>query len=100
MSGSEMDAAVARATAGLDSLEDALHQLSTARARVTHPSGLVSVEVDWQGGMSGLWIAQSLHRVDARDVARAVVEAAAHAAALVSDRRDRTLASLEGRLTY
>lgn len=95
-----MDAAVAGAVASLASLEDTLHELSTARARATHPSGLVSVEVDAQGGMCGLWIAESLDDVDARDVGRAVVETAARAAQLVADRRDRILASLRGRLTY
>ncbi|MGW0177387.1 YbaB/EbfC family DNA-binding protein [Rhodococcus sp. NPDC003322] len=94
-----MDAVVARAGAGLQSLEDALDQLSSARARVTHGSGLVSVEVDQHGGMCGLWLPESLDGVDARDLGRAIVETAGRAAGLVAQRREAILASLARALT-
>jgi hypothetical protein len=95
-----MDRVVARASRGVENLEDALHGLTTLRARVTHESGLVSVEVDEQGGLCGLWIVEDLDRVDARDLGRAVVEAAAAAAQIVAARRDQILASLQDALTY
>ncbi len=94
-----MDAVVARATTGLAALDDTLHQLSSARARVTHSSGLVSVEVDEQGGMCGLFFPESLSGADADELGRAVVETAARAAQLVAERRERLLASLAERLS-
>lgn len=99
MSGAEMDAVVARATAGLAALDDTLHQLSSARARVTHSSGLVSVEVDEHGGMCGLFFPESLSGTDADELGRAVIETAARAAQLVAERRERLLASLAERLS-
>lgn len=94
-----MEAVVARAHAGVDALEDALRDLSSARARVTHRSGLVSVEVNEHGGMCGLWLPESLDGVDAGELGRAVVETAARAAELVAERRERVLASLARQLT-
>ncbi|EME14829.1 hypothetical protein [Rhodococcus triatomae] len=95
----DMDVVVARAGAGLAAMDDALHQLSTARSRVTHSSGLVAVEVDEQGGMTGLFLPDSLAGVDAGELGRAVVETAARAAQLVAERRERILASLGDRLS-
>lgn len=93
-----MDAVLATASGRLGSLEQTLHELSTARARVTHPSGLVTVEMTTDG-LTGLWIAESLVDVAASDLERAVTEAAAHAAELVAEQRDRSLASLHARLS-
>ncbi|MFC9787633.1 YbaB/EbfC family nucleoid-associated protein [Rhodococcus sp. NPDC127528] len=97
---SEIDGVVARASHGVENLEQALHGLTTLRARATHESGLVRVEVDEQGGLRDLWIAEGLARVDARDLGHAVVEAAAAAAEIVAGRRDQILASLRDALTY
>ncbi|MFD4292940.1 hypothetical protein ACFWPA_08965 [Rhodococcus sp. NPDC058505] len=94
-----MDAVVTRAGTRLADLEEALHQLTTARARVTHPSGLVSVEADEHGGMCGLWLPAALGGVDAGDLGRAVVETAARAAELVAAQREQVLASLARRFT-
>lgn len=95
-----MDRVVSAAAARLESLETALHLLGGLRARVTHGSGVVSVEVDENGGMTGLWISESLDRVDATDLGRAVTETAARAADVVSTQRDRILASLHDVFTY
>ncbi|GAA4478501.1 hypothetical protein GCM10023094_22260 [Rhodococcus olei] len=95
---SAIDEVVARATAGLASLEQTLGELSALRGRATDPSGLVTVEVDEQGGLIDLRIPESLRDVDARELGRAVVATAARAAATVAERRDRILASLHDRL--
>ncbi|SDD85998.1 hypothetical protein SAMN05444580_10760 [Rhodococcus tukisamuensis] len=95
-----MDRVVSAAATRLESLETALHLLGGLRARVTHGSGVVSVEVDENGGMTGLWISESLDRVDATDLGRAVTETAASAADVVSTQRDRILASLHDVFTY
>ncbi|MFE3289762.1 YbaB/EbfC family nucleoid-associated protein [Rhodococcus sp. NPDC059234] len=96
----EMDPVVARAAQRIENLEQALRGLTTLRARVTHESGLVTVEVDEQGGLRDLRIVEALDRVDARDLGRAVVEATAAAAEIVAGRRDQILASLHDALTY
>lgn len=92
-----VEGVLSTATARLGSLEQALHELSTARARVTHPSGVVTVEVT-ADGLTGLWITESVTGVAADDVGRAVTEAAAAAAELLTEQRDRSLASLRARL--
>lgn len=95
-----MDRVVSVAAAALELLETALHLLGGLRARVTHDSGVVSVEVDENGGMTGLWISESLDQVDATDLGLAVTETAARAADVVSAQRDRILASLHDVFTY
>lgn len=94
MTGPAMDAVLARATAALAAMEETHHRLATARARVTHPCGLVSVEVDAEGAMTGLWMAESLTGVDAGELGRVIVETAVRAAELVARQRDALLASL------
>ncbi|AQA22189.1 ybaB/EbfC DNA-binding family protein [Rhodococcus sp. MTM3W5.2] len=98
-SGHQMDLVVERATGMANHLEDALHNLTRARARVTHESGLVSVEVDENGGMSGLWITESIAHVDSRELAAMITATAARAAQMVADRRERILASLQAAFT-
>lgn len=99
MTGRAMDAVVARACSGLAALEEAAHELSVARVRVTDDAGLVSVEVDQYGGLCRLWIAESLDGTHADDLGRTVVETAARAAELLAQRGDLTLASLARRLS-
>ncbi|MFD4181648.1 YbaB/EbfC family nucleoid-associated protein [Rhodococcus sp. NPDC058514] len=99
MSEHQMDLVVERATGQVNHLEDALHNLTRARARVTHDSGLVSVEVDQNGGMSGLWISESIAHVDARELAAMITSTAARAAQMVADRRERILTSLQASFT-
>ncbi|MFC7447630.1 YbaB/EbfC family nucleoid-associated protein [Rhodococcus daqingensis] len=95
----QMDLIVERASGRVDDLENALHDLTRARARVTHDSGLVSVEVDRNGGMSGLWISESIAHVDARELATMITTTAARAAQMVADRRERILTSLQAAFT-
>lgn len=94
-----MDLVVERATGRVNHLEDALHNLTRMRARVTHDSGLVSVEVDEHGGMSGLWISESIAHVDARDLGAIITATAARAALMVADRREQILTSLQAAFT-
>ncbi|SEM35097.1 YbaB/EbfC family nucleoid-associated protein [Rhodococcus maanshanensis] len=98
-SGHEMDLVVERAIDRANHLEDALHDLTRARARVTHDSGLVSVQVDENGGMSGLWISESIAHVDSRELAAMITATAARAAQMVADRREQILASLQASFT-
>ncbi|MFC4602592.1 YbaB/EbfC family DNA-binding protein [Rhodococcus kronopolitis] len=100
MSAAEMDRVLADATGRVEALEAALHGLTRLRARLTHPSGVLSVEVDENGGLCGLWISEALDRVDAAELGRALTETADRAAEMVAGQRDRILASLHDALTH
>jgi hypothetical protein len=56
----EMDALVAAATEKLEALEAALYGLGQVRGRFTTEDGQVSVEVDSNGALVGLRLAESI----------------------------------------
>lgn len=89
-----MDAIVERAAAQLNLLDDALAALHAIRAEAVSDDGRVRVEVDGNGSPTALWLSESLHDVDARELARAVVATAHHAAAAATAERIRITSAL------
>lgn len=93
MSG-EMDALVGGVHARLEALEAALHGLSQVRAKFTTEDGSVTAEVDAEGALTGLWLAESVTSRPPAEVARAILWACGEAAAAATARRAEVVARL------
>lgn len=95
MSESQMDAIVGRATAQVNLLEDALAGLHHIKARATSKDDEVTAEVDGNGTLVGLWMNDSVTKLDARTVATLVTETSQAAATLASEQRMQVLTRLQ-----
>ncbi|MGX1806508.1 YbaB/EbfC family nucleoid-associated protein [Nocardia sp. NPDC055321] len=89
-----MDALVNDVATRLDALETALDGLSRVRGRFGSPDGSVTAEVDGEGALTGLWLAESVTTRPPADVARLILWACGEAAAAASARRATVLARL------
>ncbi|CAM3036695.1 YbaB/EbfC family nucleoid-associated protein [Prescottella defluvii] len=94
MSGHDMDAIVARASAQLNLFDDALSGLRSIRAHAVSDDGVVRVEVDGNGSPTGMWLSDSLLGLDARALARTITHTAHRAAAAAAEERNRITAAL------
>ena len=93
-SAASMDALVTDAAAKLESLETALHGLNQIRARFSTDDGLVTAEVDGNGALTGLWLAEGITQRPAREVGPLITWASQEAARRASDQRSAVLARL------
>jgi DNA-binding protein YbaB len=90
----EMDALVERATAKLEHLEQALDGLNRVRGEFTTEDGAITAEVDGNGALSGLWLAESVTEMQARELGRLITSACQQAAAVAGEQRSKILATL------
>jgi DNA-binding protein YbaB len=90
----EMDALVAQATEKLEALEAALFGLKQVRGRFTSDDGLVSVEVDSDGAMVGLALAESVTGYTPSDVGQLIIWACQQAAQDAGRQRSEVVATL------
>jgi|GEM_PF-841077 len=90
----EMDALVAAATDKLEALEAALFGLGQVRGRFTTEDGQVSVEVDSNGAMVGLRLAESITSRTPAEVGQAIVWACAQAAQDAGEQRSAVVSNL------
>ena len=90
----EMDALVAAATEKLEALEAALHGLGQVRGRHTTDDGLVSVEVNSDGALVALRLAESITSRAPAEVSQAIIQACAQAAQDAGEQRSEVVATL------
>jgi DNA-binding protein YbaB len=90
----EMDALVAAATEKLEALEAALYGLGQVRGRHTTEDGLVSVEVDSDGALVSLRLAESITSRSPAEVGQAIVWACSQAAQDAGEQRSGVVATL------
>ncbi|WP_067562049.1 YbaB/EbfC family nucleoid-associated protein [Nocardia acidivorans] len=90
----EMDALVAGVTNQLEALEAALAGLRGVRGRFTSEDRSVSAEVDGDGALTGLWLAESTTTRSPADVSRLVLWACREAAARAAAQRAEVIAGL------
>ncbi|MEU0545376.1 YbaB/EbfC family DNA-binding protein [Nocardia sp. NPDC005978] len=89
-----MDALVNGVALQLDALENALDGLDRVRGRFGAPDGSVTAEVDGEGALTGLWLADSVTARPPAEVAELILWACGQAAAAASTRRAAVLARL------
>ncbi|MEV6071673.1 YbaB/EbfC family nucleoid-associated protein [Nocardia sp. NPDC052001] len=90
----EMDALVNGVTNQLEALESALAGLRGVRAEFTSEDRSVTAEVDGDGALTGLWLAESVTSRPPAEVSRLVLWASRRAAALATEQRAEILAGL------
>ncbi|MFE7745953.1 YbaB/EbfC family nucleoid-associated protein [Nocardia sp. NPDC057455] len=90
----EMDALVAAATQKLEALEAALYGLKQVRGRWTSEDGAVSVEVNSDGAMVGLTLAESVTSLPPAEVGQLIVWACRQAAEDAGTQRSKVVATL------
>ncbi|MBF6193063.1 YbaB/EbfC family nucleoid-associated protein [Nocardia implantans] len=90
----EMDALVASATQKLEALEAALYGLKQVRGRFTSPDGAVSVEVNSDGALVGLTLAESVTSLPPAEVGQLIVWACRQAAEDAGAQRSKVVATL------
>lgn len=90
----EMDALVAAATEKLEALEAALYGLGQVRGRHTTEDGLVSVEVNSDGAMVGLRLAESITSHSPAEVSKTIVWACTQAAQDAGEQRSAVVSTL------
>ncbi|MQY29942.1 YbaB/EbfC family nucleoid-associated protein [Nocardia aurantia] len=90
----EMDALVAQATEKLEALEAALFGLKQVRGRFTSDDGLVSVEVDSDGALIDLALAESVSGHTPADVGQLIIWACQQAATDAGRQRSEVVATL------
>ncbi|WP_405489546.1 YbaB/EbfC family nucleoid-associated protein [Nocardia sp. NBC_00511] len=95
----EMDALLGRVNQQLAALEATLHGLAGVRARFGSPDGSVTAEVDADGALTGLWLAESVTSQPPAEVSRLILWACQQAAALATAQRSRIIADLNGSLS-
>ncbi|MRH88821.1 YbaB/EbfC family DNA-binding protein [Nocardia sp. SYP-A9097] len=95
----EMDALVNGVTNQLEALESTLAGLREVRGRFTSEDRSVSAEVDGDGALTGLRLAESVTSRPPAEVARLVVWACREAAARATAQRAEILAGLNESLT-
>ncbi|WP_216897572.1 YbaB/EbfC family nucleoid-associated protein [Nocardia alni] len=90
----EMDALVAAATDKLEALEAALYGLGQVRGRHTTEDGLVTVEVDSNGALVGLRLAESITSHSPAEVGQAIIWACTQAAQDAGEQRSAVVSNL------
>ncbi|MFF3569420.1 YbaB/EbfC family nucleoid-associated protein [Nocardia jiangxiensis] len=95
----EMDALVAAATEKLEALEAALHGLGQVRGKHTTDDGLISVEVNSDGALVGLRLAESITTRPPADVGQAIIAACTQAAQDAGEQRSAVVATLNSSFT-
>ncbi|OQS14588.1 hypothetical protein B0T36_13855 [Nocardia donostiensis] len=90
----EMDALVAGATQKLEALEAALYGLKQVRGRFTTEDGMVSVEVNSDGALVGLSLAESATSLPPAEVSQLIIWACRQAAEDAGGQRSKVVATL------
>ncbi|RJO72243.1 YbaB/EbfC family DNA-binding protein [Nocardia panacis] len=90
----EMDALVANATAKLEALEAALYGLKQVRGRFTSEDGMVTAEVDSDGALVGLSLAETVTALPPAEVGQLIVWAARQASEHAGSQRSKVVATL------
>lgn len=90
----EMDAVVSGATQKLAALEAALYELGQVRGRFTTEDGVVTVEVDSDGALVGLTLAESATSMPPAEVSQLIVWACAQAAEDAGEQRSKAVGTL------
>ncbi|MEU2032195.1 YbaB/EbfC family nucleoid-associated protein [Nocardia amamiensis] len=90
----EMDALVASATQKLEALEAALYGLGQVRGRFTSEDGAVGVEVNSDGALVGLTLAESVTSLPPAEVGQLIVWACRQAAEDAGAQRSKVVATL------
>lgn len=98
MSG-EMDALVTGVTNQLEALEAALYELKHIRGRFRSDDGSVTAEVDGEGALTGLWLAESVTSRQPAEVSQLILWACGRAAAEAGSQRSRIVARLNESFT-
>lgn len=93
MSG-EMDALVGGVANQLEALESTLAGLRKLRARYTSEDGSCTAEVDGEGALTGLWLAESVTSRPPAEVAQLMLWTSQRAAAEATAQRAKILAEL------
>ncbi len=95
----EMDALVAQATEKLEALEAALYGLKQIRGRFTTQDGSITTEVDSEGALVGLDLAESITSQPPAEVGKAIVWACKQAAEQAGAQRSAVVATLNSSFT-
>lgn len=90
----EMDALVAGATQKLEALEAALYGLKQIRGRFTTEDGLVTAEIDSEGALVGLQLAEGVTSLPPAETAQLILAACRQAAEEAGGRRSEVIAAL------
>ncbi|KAA8886319.1 YbaB/EbfC family DNA-binding protein [Nocardia colli] len=90
----EMDALVANATQKLEALEAALYGLKQVRGRHTTEDGSVTVEVDSDGALVALSLAETVTSLAPAEVGQLIVWACRQAAEDAGNQRSKVVATL------
>lgn len=89
-----MDALVTGVTNQLEALEAALYDLKRIRGRFSSEDGSVTAEVDGEGALVGLWLAESVTSRPTAEVSQSILYACGRAAAEAGAQRSRIVARL------
>ena len=95
----EMDALVARATDKLEALEAALYGLQQVRGRYRADDGSVTVEVDSNGALVGLELAESVSSRPPAEVGQLITWACQQAARDAGAQRSEVVGTLNAAFT-
>ncbi|MBF6438785.1 YbaB/EbfC family nucleoid-associated protein [Nocardia cyriacigeorgica] len=90
----EMDALVAGATQKLEALEAALYGLKQVRGRFTTEDGMVSAEVNSDGALVALSLAETVTSLPPAEVAQLIIWACRQAAEDAGGQRSNVVAAL------
>ncbi|EME65837.1 MULTISPECIES: YbaB/EbfC family nucleoid-associated protein [Rhodococcus] len=82
----------------LGALQDCVAALGVVSGTATSPDGLVRAEVDGNGALTGLWLAEALRGHHTRDVTASILATAHEAARVAAAERARLLGELRGAL--
>ena len=92
------DAVIARTVKERDLLQALNEHCQSTSARVTSRDGLVSVEVDGLGAMTGLWMRPSALKLAPKALAKLIVDTAEAAARVCVDRQNFLIAEFNRRM--
>ncbi|MFR9752132.1 YbaB/EbfC family nucleoid-associated protein [Nocardia sp. 004] len=95
----EMDALVASATQKLEALEAALYGLKQVRGQFTTEDGSVRVEVNSDGALVGLTLAESVSTRPPAEVGQLIIWACGQAAENAGAQRSKVVATLNESFT-
>lgn len=90
-----MDAIVGRATEQVNLLEEALAGLASITVRASSESDQVTVEVDGNGNLTGLWMDDSISTLDVRVLAALITSTSHEAARLADEQRALVMRRLQ-----
>lgn len=94
-----MDALIQGVNDKLEVLEATLHGLGEVRGRCAAEDGSVTAEVDAEGALTGLWLAESVTTRAPAEVSRLILWVAQQAAAEATAQRSRIIARLNEALS-